>query len=328
MIVVISGTSSISKYLVKELIDQKRDVFVTSRKPLDENYLDGAEVSNCILDLTNENDFERLPKTNVEAVILISGLLPANEKKQDPERYKNYIDTNIKGTLYTLEYCRKNNIKKIIFAQSHSDVAGHWSSKKPITEEDQRAINLKGDHAVYIITKNASVDLIEHYRLDYGIQGISLRLPAVYEYSARTGMWVDDKYVKAGFLVFIEKALKGDTISIWGNPKLVKDIVYVKDVVSAFIGAIDSKTAHGLYNVATGIPTTLEQEVFDIIDVFSPDDNKSRVEYNPEKNDTLSYLYDITKAKRDLNYEVKYPFRKMLEDYKLEMEKDKLTDKI
>jgi len=321
MIVVISATSSIGKYLINELLDQGRDVFVTSRKSIEKDSFGGRDIPNCILDLTKEKDFNNLPKENVEAVILISGLLPANETKQDPERYKAYLETNTLGTLYALEYCRKNNIKKLIFAQSHSDVAGLWKSGKAITEEDSRSLNLKGDHAVYIISKNAAVDLLEHYRLDYGIQGISLRLPAVYEYSPRTGMWVDGKFIKAGFLIFIEKAMKGEPIEIWGNPKLVKDIVYVKDVVQAFIGAIDSVSASGIYNIASGIPLTLEDEVKQIIEVFSPEGKKSEIIYCPGKADTLSFLYDITKSKKDLNYKVNYPFKEMLKDYKKEMEK-------
>lgn len=321
MIVVISSTSSIGKYLINELIDQGRDVFVTSRKPFDKDDFKGRDIPHCILDLMKEDDFDNLPKENVEAVVLISGLLPANETKQDPERYKAYFETNTLGTLYALEYCRKNNIKKLVFAQSHSDVAGLWKTVQPISEEAPRSLNLKGDHAVYIVSKNAAVDLIEHYRLDYGIQGISLRLPAVYEYSPRIGMWVNGMFVKAGFNIFIEKAMKGEPIEVWGDPKLVKDIVYVKDVVSAFIGAIDSNTAYGLYNIATGIPTTLEQEVLDIIEVFSPVGKKSVVTFSPEKSDTVSFLYDISKAERDLNYTVNYPFKKMLKDYKKEMEK-------
>ncbi len=323
MIVVIGGSSAIGKYLIEELLLQGKEICATSRHTLAERFLDNKNLSHYILDLTNEEDFKKLPTSNVEAVILLAGLLPANEKAHDPERYKKYFETNTLGTLYTLEYCRKNDIKKIIFAQSHSDVAGLWKTKQPITEDDGRSLNLKGDHAVYIISKNSAVDLIEHYRLEYGIQGISLRLPAVYAYSPRSGMWIDGKFIKAGFLIFIERAMKGETIEIWGNHKLVKDIVYVKDVVQAFIGALESDTAYGLYNIASGIPLTLEDEVKQIIDVFSPEDKKSDIIYCPDKPDTLSYLYDISRAEKDLNYKVHFSFKELLKDYKKTMEEDK-----
>ncbi len=319
MIIVIGASSSIGTYLIDELVDRKREIFATSLKNRNKQFYENKGVSYARLDIANEADFDELPKDNIEAVILLAGLLPANLREYDPKYYKEYINVNIKGTFNVLEYCRKNKAKKIIFANSHSDVSGLWDCNKAITEEDPRAINYTGDHAVYIISKIAAMDLVEHYHHEYGVQGISLRLPAVYAYGPRQGMHINGKFIKAGFNIFIEKAMASEPIEIWGDPKKGKDIVYVKDVVSAFIGAVDSKTAHGLYNVATGICTTLEEEVKGIIEVFSPKGQPSEISYNPDKPDTLAYLYNISKAKRDLGYVVKYPFRKMLENYKLEM---------
>jgi UDP-glucose 4-epimerase len=319
MIIVIGASSSIGTYLVDELVDQKREVFATSLKNRNRQFYEKKGVSYTKLDIADKLDFEKLPKGDIEAVILLAGLLPANLREYGPKYYKEYVDVNIQGTLNVLEYCRQNKAKKIIFANSHSDVSGLWDCNRAITEEDQRTINYTGDHSVYIISKIAAMDLIEHYHYEYGVQGISLRLPAVYAYGPRQGMHINGKFIKAGFNVFIEKAMASEAIEIWGDPKKGKDIVYVKDVVSAFIRAVDSKTAQGLYNIASGVCTTLEEEVKGIVEVFSPKEKPSEISYNPDKPDTLAYLYDISKAKRDLGYVVKYPFRKMLEDYKSEM---------
>jgi UDP-glucose 4-epimerase len=319
MIVVFGASSFIGMYLVDELVAKRRMVFATSRKKLSEEYYARRGISYARVDITNESDFEKLPNEDVESVILLAGLLPANLTEYDPKYYKEYVNINIEGTLNVLEYCRKSRAKKIIFASSHSDVSGLWDCNRAITEESPRTLIYTGDHAVYIISKIAAMGLIEHYHQEYGLQGISLRLPAVYGYAARTGMYIDGKFVKAGFLVFIEKAMVGEPIEIWGDTTRGKDIVYVKDVVHGFIGAVDSETAHGLYNIATGIRTTLEEEVKGIIEVFSPPERPSKVYFNPSKPSTLAYLYDISKAKRDLGYVVRYPYKKMLEDYKLEM---------
>ena len=323
MIIVIGASSSIGTYLVDELVTQKRETLATSLHTHNKEFYAKKGVAYARVDITNEADFEKLPKENIEAVILLAGLLPANLREWDPKDYKLYADINIKGTVNVLEYCRKNNAKKIIFASSHSDVAGLWGCGRPITEEDPRTITYDNDHTVYIIAKIASMDLIEHYYQQYGLQGISFRLPAIYCYSPRTGMYVNGKFVKAGFNIFIEKAIKGEPIEIWGNPQKGKDIVYVRDVADAFIKAIDNDTAHGLYNIATGISTSLEDEVKGIIEVFSPAGHQSEILYRPDKPDTLSYLYDISKARRELGYEVRYPYKKMLEDYKLEMGRQK-----
>ncbi len=319
MIVVIGASGFIGTYLVDELVARGREVFVTGHDNLNVEYYAQRQIPFSKVDITRREDFDRLPKENIEAVVLLSGQLPANMAGYDPQRY---IDVNITGTLNTLEYCRTNKAKKIIFTSSHSDVARHWGTARLITEEEIRAINFTGDHAVYIITKIAATDLVEHYHQEYGIQGITFRLPAVYGHGPHTEVYVNGKPAVPGFTVFMQKAMVGEPIEIWGDPGIGRDFVYVKDVVGAFLGAIDSEQAHGLYNIASGVVTSLEEEVRGIVEIFSPSDRRSMIRYCPEKSIApgYAYVYDIRKTKRDLGYEVRYPFMEMLRDFKKEME--------
>lgn len=319
MIVVIGASGFIGTYLVDELVGGGREVFATGYNNINAEYYANRGIPFAQVDISRREDLGRLPKKNIEAVVLLSGQLPANMSGYDPHRY---IDVNITGTLNVLEYCRANNIKKIVFTSSHSDVAGHWDSVQPIPENAARAITFTGDHAVYVITKIAAVDLVEHYRQQYGIQGITFRLPAVYGHGPHTEVYVNGKPAVPGFTVFLQKAMAGEPIEIWGDPKVGRDFVYVKDVVGAFLGAIDSDRAQGLYNIASGVITSLEDEVRGIIEVFSPSDRRSTIRYRPEKSIAAgyAYVYDISKTKRDLGYEVRYPFMEMLRDFKKEME--------
>lgn len=41
----------------------------------------------------------------------------------------------------------------------------------PIAEDGPRDFKLSGDHAVYVISKNAANDVIECYNQQYGMQG-------------------------------------------------------------------------------------------------------------------------------------------------------------
>lgn len=317
MIVVIGASSFIGTYLVDELVAQGRSIFATGYRNLNEQYYVNKEIPFASVDISKEVNLQKLPRGDIEAVILLAGLMPADVTDYDPRRY---VEVNITGTLNVLEYCRRNNAKKIIFTSSHSDVAGLWDCGRPITEKDPRTIIYTGDHAVYVISKIAAVDLVEHYRQAYGLQGISFRLPAVYGFGPHTEIYQDGKPVMRGFSTFIHKAILGDSIEIWGDCRRGRDLVYVKDVVGAFIGAIESDKAHGLYNIATGAVTSLDEEVKGIIEVFSPPDRRSKIIYRPEKPDMpYAYLYDISKAKQDLGYEVRYPYTRMLQDIKHEM---------
>lgn len=85
------------------------------------------------------------------------------------------------------------------------------------------------------------------------------------------------------------------------------------------VKAIESDTAEGIYNVGTGIPTTLEDQIKGIGKVFSPTGNPCDVVYRPEKPSQNSYLYDISKAVNDFGYKPEYSYIEMLQDIKREM---------
>ena len=257
-----------------------------------------------------------MPQENVKAVVLLAGAMPSRMIGYNPQLY---IDVNISGTLNVLEYCKKVKAKKIIFTHSHSDVAGYWNTGEYIKADAPRKTNFKGDHGIYVISKNTAVDMAEHYFLDYGIKNIILRLPTIYSYRPLLDMYVNGEKQIMAHRYLLERAIKGEPLEDWGNQKIAKDIVYVKDFTQMVIKSIESNTARGIYNVATGTPTTLEQQIQGLADVFSPRDNKSNLIYKPEKKSQTSYLYDISNAKTDLGYKPKYNYISMLEDMKIEM---------
>jgi UDP-glucose 4-epimerase len=242
--------------------------------------------------------------------------MPSQVACYDPQRY---IDVNITGTRNVLEYCRRVNVKKVMFTQSHSDVAGYWNNGKLIPSDCPRSIVYKGDHAVYIISKNAATDLFEHYHQEYGLQTVVFRLPTIYSYHPLFEMYVNGNKSIIAYRVLIKKAIAGEDLEIWGDPSRAKDIVYVKDFNQMVLKSLESEKAQGLYNVGTGIPTTLEQQIKGIAAVFCPKDKTSRIIYRPEKPSQNSYLYDISKAVDDFGYEPKYSYIEMLQDMKVEM---------
>ncbi len=218
-----------------------------------------------------------------------------------------------------MEYCRVAQVSSYLFTQSHSDVAGHWNTGTYIKPNAPRKLNLKGDHAVYIISKNAAVDLIEHYHLDYGLRTYIFRLPTIYNYRPIYDMYVNGENVPIGFMYFIQKAIKSEPIEIWGDAQRAKDIVYVKDFNQMLTKAIESNLEKGFYNVASGKPTTLEEQIKGVINVFCPKGHPSKLVYKREKSSQNSYLYDISNAIKELGYAPEYNYIDMLQDMKKEM---------
>lgn len=114
----------------------------------------------------------------------------------------------------------------------------------------------------------------------------------------------------------IEKAQNGEPLEIWGDPHYAKDMVHVYDFSQMLCKAVEVKRDTGFYNVGTGIPVTIEEQILTIIDVFSPKAHPSPVIYRPDKVCGGGFLMDINNAKNELNYTPLYDCRRLLEDYK------------
>jgi len=320
MIIIFGAAGFIGTYLVERLIGEGRSVFSTDISEVGEKYFKEQGLPYMHLDITRKNELKALPKDGVEAVIHLACSQPANvsEEAYDPA---DYIKVNVIGTLNILEYCRMVSVDKIIYASSHRNTQGLWRHRKAIREEDGRALKYTGEYAMFSISESAAQDCIKHYRQQYGIRGIIFRLPPVYGYGPHTEIFWQGKPIKTGFQIFVENAVAGKTIELWGDCEKGRDIIYVKDVVSAFSMALKSENTAGLYNISSGRSISLREEAETIVKVFSGENGKPEIRHEPGRPNSIEpFLYDNGKAKRDFGWVPQYSFEDMLIDYKREME--------
>ncbi len=324
-IIIFGATGDVGLYLtdyLAETVDRsKYDIIASGR--MQTNFFDRYNVEYINLDLTIKADFEKLPNSDVHAVIMLSGLMPAHVKEYNPQ---DYIDVNITGGLNVLEYCRRVQADRIIYAQSISDIIGYLGTEKLLKPDLARSIKYTGDHAMYIISKNCMVDIIEHYRQEFGLKSIIVRLPNIYMHTATPYYFVNCERRMKAHNAIIEKAIKGEDIEIWGDSNQEKDMVYVKDLAQIVEKSLWIDREYGLYNIGTGIGITIENQVKGIVEVFSQEGNKSKISYAPDKPSGNEYIMDVTNAKEDLGYEPKYDYISYLRDLKQEMEIDRFKD--
>ncbi len=250
-----------------------------------------------------------------EVVIHLAATQPANvsAKNYDPA---NYIEVNGIGTLNILEFCRKNKVGKIIYASSHRNTQGLWVNNKPVSEADGRSIKYNGEYSMFSISESAAQDCVLHYQAQYGLKGIIFRLPPVYGYGPHTEIFMNGKPIKTGFQIFIEKAMACQPLEIWGDSSKGRDIIYIKDVINAFIKAINNDEVNGIYNITSGYSLTLKEEAETIAEIFWGDNTTPKIIERPEIPNTIdSFVYNISKAKHELSWQPKYTFKDMLLDY-------------
>jgi UDP-glucose 4-epimerase len=319
-VLVFGASGFIATYLIDELLNQGCKVTATDISDVGREYYKGKDVRYINVDITQKSDFEALDKNQYDAVIHLAACQPANVGKEQYDA-RDYINVNVVGTLNILDFCKQNQVGKIIYASSHRNTQGLWSANKAISEEDGRKIKYDGEYAMFSISETAAQDCVMHYQAQHGLTGIIFRLPPVYGYGPHTEIFKDGKPIKTGFQIFIEKAMACEPLELWGDPDVGRDIIYIKDVVSAFIKAIEHPTASGLFNITSGNYLTLRAQAEAITVLFWGSKTPPVFIERPEKSNGMdSFLYDISKAKRELKWSPQFTFKDMLIDYKSEME--------
>ena len=175
---------------------------------------------------------------------------------------------------------QKNKVDRIIYTQTWADSNGYLEGRKPLKPYLPRKPILRGDHAIYNISKSAAIS---------------------YRY-------------------IIEQAIKGEPIELWGDTNKGKDIIYVKDLCQMIYKSFFTNKERGIYNAGTGVKTTMQEQIDVIIKVFSPKNKKSKIIYCPQKKNYDNFVMDITNITKDLGYIPEYDYIKYLEDYKKERE--------
>lgn len=312
MILVIGATGYIGRYFCTEMQNKGEEILALGRSKKVQEFFAEQNVPFQYFDLNDPNCYASLPKENVEAIVDLSACLAELETP-----IERFFEVNTLGVYRVLDFAYKNGIKKVVVTSSHkvyNDI-----DKQVISEKD--GISFKGDHSPYIISKIAAEGFIEYYNKDFDMNAVALRLTGVHGYGEILGhLNADGSYKKSTFELFFEKALTGETIEVWGDQRIKRDHIYIKDVCSAIWAAIKSPDAKGIYNIASGVGCSQYEEALALAEVFGPENKKSDVILKPEKPGlTRGYIYDISKAKAELHWAPAYTdMIQLYQDYRKE----------
>lgn len=311
MILVVGATGYVGRYLCPFLKEKGYDVLALGRSKKGQDFLENHGVRFQYFDLSDENPFKNVDASNVEAIVNLSACLAELETPVE-----QFFKVNTLGVYKVLEFAKNNSIDKVVVTSSHKVYNDIY---KPVISETD-GISFTGDHSPYIISKIAAENFVEYYNKDFKLHAVALRLSGVHGYGEILGkLYENGTYTKSTFEIFFEKALKGESIEVWGDASIKRDHIYIKDVLTAIEAAVISKEAKGIYNISSGVGYSQYEEALALAKVFAVD-KVSDVTLNTEKQGlTRGYVYDISKAKAELNWTPIYTdIVKMLEDYKKE----------
>jgi UDP-glucose 4-epimerase len=199
-------------------------------------------------------------------------------------------EINVLGTLNILKALSEGH-GKLIFASS---AAVYGDNQNLPLKESENPKPL----SPYGVTKITGEYYCKVFYELYGIPIVSLRYFNVF--GERQGY---NQY--AGVIsIFINRALRGEPLIVYGDGKQTRDFIYVKDVVKANILAAESSKANGkVFNVARGERTTILELALKIIDATNS--SSSIVFDKPRPGDIRHSQADISEI-RKLGFKPEY----------------------
>jgi UDP-glucose 4-epimerase len=155
------------------------------------------------------------------------------------------VDINVSGLLNVLEEASAAGVKKIVLASSAAVYGDN-----PVVPKIETM--LPEPRSPYAITKLDGEHYLELFRREGRIDSVSLRFFNVF------GPRQDPRGAYAAAVpIFMEKALKNEPITIFGDGGATRDFIYVKDIVGALSFAAQNDL-HGSYNAGYGGQRTIK----------------------------------------------------------------------
>jgi UDP-glucuronate 4-epimerase len=206
------------------------------------------------------------------------------------EHFETYSARNISASHRLLEAARHAKVERLVMASS-SSVYGN-AARYPTTENSPTR-----PFSPYGVTKLGMEHLGRAYAENFGVRTVALRYFSVYGPGQRPDM---------GLHSFIERALAGDELELYGDGTQRRDFTYVEDVVSATIAAAHAPMSKfSVINVAGGSPV----QVKDVLALISQiTETPLRIRTRPEQpGDVRVTGGSIDRAKRMLDWAPRMP---------------------
>jgi CDP-paratose 2-epimerase len=286
-------------------------IFGSKVKSVEYNWQYLSKLPNITLlkkDVRDRSEMMRIfGREKPDVVIHTAGQPGVKYSLENP--FEDY-EINATGTLNVLEALRKANKKGMFIYTSTNKVYGNnvnavalktqakryaFRSKKGINE--RFSIDLTG-HTPYGISKLAGDLYTQDYAQIFGIKSAIFRMSCIY---GTRQFGFEDQGWLAWFLI---RFFLKQPVTIYGDGKQVRDILWVGDLIKAFEAFLshDFRYKGEVFNIGGGSRNTISLlELLEILKKLTG--HEVPVKYGPwRKFDQKVYVSDITKVKKLLKW--------------------------
>lgn len=252
-------------------------------------------------------DFERLLAAvrHADIIFHLGGQVAVTTSVADP---RGDFEANALGTLNILEACRLSDREQILLYASTNKVYGKMSDATVVEQGGRYAYAHMpfgvpetyplDFYSPYGCSKGTGDQYTRDYARIYGLRTVVLRQSCIYgphQFGHEDQGWLAH---------FVISALLQQPITIYGDGKQVRDVLYITDLLAAYRKAIEwiDRTSGNVYNIGGGIRhTTSLRELLDYLQLKSP--NKQTLQYAGWRpGDQRVYISDTRRAESDLDW--------------------------
>jgi UDP-glucose 4-epimerase len=284
---VTGGCGFIGSHLVEALVNEENfevvvlDTLTKGKKKSIQTLIDQGKVKLIEGDIRSKDIVDESME-GVDYVFHTAGI-HINQSAKSPDEC---IDIDIRGSYNVFHSALTHNVKRVIFSSS-SSVYGD-PRKLPMHEDDQLypaepygAAKLYGEH------------LLQH------LQKKGLKWNALRYYNVYGERQAAHAYYTTVVTHFIKRIMNNEAPIIDGKGDQSMDFTHVSDVVKANIAAMKSEAVNEIFNVGTGVSTSIAQ-IADII--IKALDKNIKPEFRERDVIVTRRQADTTKARELLGF--------------------------
>jgi len=249
-IVITGGAGFIGSHLCDRLLEMGRQVVCLDN--FDDYYDPAMKMSNLEharsskgfrliqADIRQADGLESaLGNLEIEAIVHLAARPGVTQSVKDPQ---TTFSNNVLGTQNVLDFCRKKDVQRLLFASS-SSVYG--SQRMGPLREDMCADR---PESPYGASKRMGEIMCFAYHRAYSFDTICMRFFTAYGPRQRPEMAVHE---------FVKQALTQHTLSAHGPPDTSRDYTYVSDVIECVTRILDRCHGYEVVNIGGGKPVML-----------------------------------------------------------------------
>lgn len=216
------------------------------------------------------------------------------------------LSTNVMGELNLLEACRNEGCDPKIHVAGSSEEYGMVHPEEiPITED-----NPLRPLSPYAVSKVTQDMLGYQYHQSYGLRVVRTR--AFNHTGPRRGrVFVTSNFARQ--IAAIEKGKKEPVIKV-GNLEAVRDFTDVRDIVKAYVLALEKGEPGQVYNLGSGKGIKIGELLQMLLKMSEVEIRTERDPARMRPSDVQHLVCDFTKFGKKTGWQPEIPFEKTLED--------------